>query len=241
MSDIKLMQGDCLELLKTIPDKSVDLVVTDPPYEFTNGGKGHSALCDRMIKKKAELANISHGFDFAILDECRRVLKADNFYVWCSKMQLTKLLNYFVDKDDIIDVLTWHKTNPSPTINGNYLPDTEYCIFAKAKGVYLGGTYETKHKYYVTPCNVEDKKWYKHPTIKPLNIITNLVFNSSKEGDTVLDCFMGSGTTGVACKNLNRNFIGMEINEEYFKIAKDRVEGNNEQISFADDFLRRLP
>lgn len=75
---------------------------------------------------------------------------------------------------------------------------------------------------------------YKHPTIKPLDIIKNLIINSSQEGDTVLDCFMGSGTTGVACKELNRNFIGMEINEEYYQIAKDRILGNNEQLRIGD-------
>lgn len=71
---------------------------------------------------------------------------------------------------------------------------------------------------------MEDKKLYKHPTIKPLNIIENLVINSSNENDVVLDCFMGSGTTGVACKKLNRKFIGIEIDEKYFEIAKNRIE-----------------
>lgn len=66
---------------------------------------------------------------------------------------------------------------------------------------------------------MDDKKKWKHPTIKPLNIIENLIINSSQEGEVVLDCFMGSGTTGVACKNLNRKFIGMELNEEYYNIA----------------------
>lgn len=79
-------------------------------------------------------------------------------------------------------------------------------------------------KYYITPTNKEDKKLYKHPTIKPLNIIKNLIINSSQENDTVLDCFMGSGTTGVACKELNRNFIGIELDENYFNISKERIE-----------------
>jgi len=93
-------------------------------------------------------------------------------------------------------------------------------------GVKIYGNYHTKRKYYVTPANVEDKKKYNHPTIKPLNIIENLIINSSQENDTVLDCFMGSGTTGVACKRLNRNFIGIEIDEKYFEIAKERIEND---------------
>ena len=72
--------------------------------------------------------------------------------------------------------------------------------------------------------NKEDKKLYKHPTIKPLDIIKNLIINSSSEGDTVLDCFMGSGTTGVACINTGRNFIGIELDKQYFEIAERRIK-----------------
>ena len=88
-----------------------------------------------------------------------------------------------------------------------------------------GGNYYTKRKYYVTDLNVADKKLYSHPTIKPLPIITNLVINSSQEGDIVLDPFIGSGTTAVACKNLNRHYIGFEIDTDYYKIAQDRING----------------
>ena len=133
------------------------------------------------------------------------------------------MIDYYDDKDCNIDLLTWHKTNPMPTCNGTYLSDTEYLVFAREKGVGLYGTYETKNKYWVTPANVDDKQMWKHPTIKPLNIIENLVINSSKENDVVLDCFMGSGTTGVACKELNRDFIGIELNPEYFEIAQRRI------------------
>ena len=121
--------------------------------------------------------------------------------------------------------MTWHRTNPLPTMNNTYANDTEYCIMAREKGTFLGGTYETKKKYYVSKSNVEDKNLYEHPTIKPLNIIKNLIINSSNENDVILDCFMGSGTTAVACKELGRNFIGFEINKKYFQIAQDRLKG----------------
>lgn len=96
------------------------------------------------------------------------------------------------------------------------------------------GSFYTKSTYYITSKNTKDKKIYRHPTIKPLDIIKNLIINSSNPGDTVLDCFMGSGTTGVACKELNRNFIGMELNEEYYQIAKDRIMGVNEQLRIGE-------
>ena len=78
----------------------------------------------------------------------------------------------------------------------------------------------------MTPTNKKDKDLYKHPTIKPLEIIKNFVINSSNENDNVLDCFMGSGTTGVACKELNRNFYGVELDKEYFEIARERIGGD---------------
>lgn len=245
----KLYNGDCLEVMKQLPNESVDLVVIDPPYEFTNaygGGafgskqrkhheeynslyyekpkKNESFLDKCKREQRNELRFISKGFDFEILDELIRLMKKINIYIWCSKLQVSKLLKYFEDKGCNIDILTWHKTNPTPTMNNTYANDTEYLIFAREKGVRVYGTYHTKRKYYVTPTNVKDKKLYKHPTIKPLHIIKNLIINSSLENDVVLDCFMGSGTTGVGSKELNRKFIGIEIDEKYFNIAKERIE-----------------
>lgn len=87
------------------------------------------------------------------------------------------------------------------------------------------------------PINKKDKEKYGHPTIKPLSIIKNLIRNSSNEGDIVLDCFSGSGTTCAAAKELNRKFVGIEINPDYHKISLDRIEGilANGQLSFDTD------
>ena len=129
---------------------------------------------------------------------------------------------------------------PFLCVGNSYLSDTEYLIFAREEGVKLYGSVETKRKFYVTHCNREDKQKYKHPTIKPLKIIKNLITNSSKEGDIVLDCFSGSGTTCVAAKELNRQFIGIEINPEYHRISMDRLNGMlaNGQISFDTDISK---
>lgn len=85
--------------------------------------------------------------------------------------------------------------------------------------------FERAKTIYMTKTNVADKKLYDHPTIKPLEQISNFVLNSSDENDVVLDCFAGSGTTLVACKELNRHYIGFEINKDYYNIAKDRLNG----------------
>lgn len=137
----------------------------------------------------------------------------------------------------MFEIFIWNKTNPVPTINNTYLNDKEYCLMFRNKKTILNGTVETKRTVWTTKCNVEDKKKYKHPTIKPLSIIKNLIINSSNKGDIVLDCFSGSGTTCVACKELDRQFIGIEIDPEYHKISLDRLNGvlANGQISFDTD------
>ena len=242
---IDLRYGDCSEILKDIPDKSIDLVIIDPPYLKTKNNGYHSkeykgggafGVDKRDYHNQLNNTDLLNGFDFKILDELTRVMKKVNIYIFCSKELLKPLINYFTDIKNVnIDLLTWHKTNPVPTCNNKYLSDTEYILFFRENGVKIYGTYETKRKYYVTPTNKEDKKLYKHPTIKPLNIIENLIVNSSQENDTVLDCFMGSGTTGVACKNLNRNFIGIEIDEKYFTIAYERIhERLDEKSDYSD-------
>lgn len=95
-------------------------------------------------------------------------------------------------------------------------------MFFREKGVKIYGEYKTKFTYYLTPLNQKDKKLFNHPTVKPLEIIQNFIINSSLEGEIVLDPFMGSGTTAVACINTNRNYIGFEIDERYYKIAEKR-------------------
>lgn len=219
-STISLYNADCYEKIKDIPDNSVDLVIIDPPYLFNSdkgggafGPKNRSyhqeyyALLKRtgrteeterlriIANKKAQRDNyavLASGFDYSILDELCRVQDKINIYVWCSKAQLRHLLDYYEDRGCSIDVLTWHKTNPTPTCNNTYLSDTEYCVFARQRGVKLYGTYHTKHKYYVSPANVADKKKYGgHPTIKPLNIIKNLITNSSLQGGGYTRLFYG--------------------------------------------------
>lgn len=253
---IALYNADCYEKLKEIPDKSVDLIIIDPPYLFQGHGGGgafgtkkrnYHAEYESLFKRTgatreterlrikankqraaADLAGIDGGFKYDLLDELDRKEKAINTYIWCSKAQLRTILQHYEDKGCSVDVLTWHKTNPTPTCNNTYLSDTEYLVFAREKGVKVYGTYHTKHKYYVTPANAEDKKKYGHPTIKPLFIIENLITNSTLPGGVILDCFMGSGTTGVAAKKLQRSFIGIEIDEKYFDIASKRIyETNN--------------
>ena len=252
--------GNCYELIKDIPDKSIDLVYIDIPYLYVQGGCSNSELSKRTTKKRItlmgandkyinsiidnnnqkealriaknkakndkDIVDIQSGIDYSILDELNRVMKRIYIYIWCSKNQILDLMNYYVkDKNCIFEIFTWHKTNPTPTHNNCYPPDTEYCLLFREKGTGMGGTMETLKKWYVSPANVGDKKLYNHPTIKPLEVVKNHIINSSKENDIVLDCFCGSGTTCVACKETGRRYIGMEIDKEYWKIANNRING----------------
>lgn len=220
----KLILGNCIEELDRLSDKSIDLIITDPPYVLDTVGGGFM----KKREYKEEIRGISNGFDVEVLDKLVRVMKKINIYIWCSKSQIIDLLDFFVGKHNCNwNLITWHKTNPAPACNNKYLSDTEYCLFFREKGVPIYGSYHTKKTYYVSPLNTKDKKKYNHPTIKPVEYIENFIVNSSSENDIVLDPFMGSGTTGVACKKLNRKFIGMEIDEDYFNTAKQRI-GNGE-------------
>ena len=136
-------------------------------------------------------------------------------------------MDYFVKKGCYFEILCWCKTNPTPLTNNVWLPNIEYCLMFREKKCPLYGTYETKSKYYLSSINKDDKNEYTHPCCKPLTFIKNHIINSTKAGDVVLDPFLGSGTTAIACKELGRKYIGFEIDEKYYNIAKDRLNGIN--------------
>ena len=221
---IDLRRGDCLELMKDIPDKSIDLVVTDPPYKTISGGHntpkwisgyGNSVL-HKNDGKIFEFNDVSHK-DW--LKECYRVLK-DNSHIYI----MTNLLNLFSLKElaegvgfKLHNLLVWEKN----TANANrwYMKNCEYVLFMrKGKSKTINNpSSKTVHCFN----NIVGNK--KHPTEKPVDLMKLYIYNSSNKNDTVLDPFMGSGSTGIAAKELNRNFIGIELDEKYFNIAKERI------------------
>lgn len=222
----KVIQGDCLEIMKEIPDKSIDMVLTDPPYLITgNGFKSRGGfLGQRDVISNIE--NIKDGFDFRILEEIERVLKKINIYIYCNKNLLFDLIVYYKNhnKKLFIDILTEHISNPTPFCNNTYLNDTDYILYVRESGVNVRGKYKDKIKFKLKTTNTRDKKLYNHPTCKYPELLESYIINSSNEGDTILDCFAGSGTTGVACKNLNRNYILIEKEPEYIEIINKRLK-----------------
>ncbi len=220
---------DCLEGMKQMKSGSVDLIVTDPPYLMQNihEYKGNE-LGKHIIKYQRPLQekNLTEGYDIRILDEIFRVMKAPNIYIWCNIAQVPMYIKYFVlEKKCRMDILIWNKTNPMPLCNNKWLSDKEYCLYFR-KGAYCQPSgYAEAKTVWCLPANVKDKRAYGHPTVKPLPIIENIIRNSSREGELVLDPFMGSGTTAAASVRNNRNFIGFEKNEEYYQTAQQRIRG----------------
>ena len=193
---ITLIHGDCLEEMKLIPDKSIDLVLTDPPYGI----------------KKAEWDNkYPAGFE----KECLRVGKT--VAIMCGQWAIPKCLIELGDSYLGI-IACWNKNGMtySPLGFGNWIP----CVVAGRK---------PKRGQDFLKFSVSGKK-PEHPSPKPMQCMRELVNRLSKQNDTVLDPFMGSGTTGVACKELGRNFIGIEINKEYYEIAEKRIANTQESM-----------
>ncbi|WNO30066.1 DNA modification methyltransferase [Oceanotoga phage vB_OteS-UFV02] len=223
---MEIIHDDCARVTERLIKEGtiVDLIVTDPPYKIATAGGGLYKQDDKRYVKN--LKSMSNGFSQTILDQLVALQKGRiNMYFFCSQNQILPLLKYFVDnKKCNYNILSWHKTNPVPACGNKYLTDTEYILFFRSKGVKVYGEYKTKKTYYVSPLNVKDKKKWGHSTIKPLNIVENLIINSSLIGDTVYDPFLGSGTTGVASMKLYRKFIGAEINEKYYNTAIKRIK-----------------
>lgn len=153
-------------------------------------------------------------------------MKKTNIFIWCSKLQLLDIMNYYLAKKDInFELLVWNKTNPTPSTNNTWLPDIEYCLYFRESGVKLNDGYNLKSKFYQSPLNKSDKDDYDHPTIKPLELVKRHILHTTQENDIIFDPFLGSGTTCVASKELGRKYLGFEINENYYNIAKNRLDG----------------
>ena len=218
--NINLFNGDCLEVMKGIPDGSVDCVITDPPYKVISGGKPKSkgqpsGLLSKNDGKIFKHNDLKEEYWFP---EIYRLLKdGSHCYIMTNTLNLERYLTLARNSGFLLhNLLVWEKNNCTP--NRWYMKNCEYILFLRkgmAKRINNVGS-KTVHKF-------KNEINKEHPSEKPLELMKLYVENSSNENDVVLDFTMGSGTTGVACKNLNRRFIGIELDESYFNIAKERI------------------
>lgn len=224
--NVNLMQGDCLERMKEIPDGSVGMVLTDPPYNIARKNNFHT-----MGRAGIDFGEWDKGFDlFSYMEEIPRVLHKDGSIVIFNAWKNLGDIARFGESLGLVvkDMLRWEKSNPMPrNRDRRYIVDYECAVWMtmpKAKWVFNKQSETYDRPLFKGPLTSKSEKT-GHTTQKPVYLMEKLLKIHSNEGQTVLDPFMGSGTTGVACKNLNRNFIGIELDEEYFKIAKQRIEG----------------
>ena len=211
---INLRQGDCLELMKDRPKQR--MLLTDIPYEEVN--RKDNGLRN-LNKEKADIKT------FEIKDFLNIIYdKADIFIIFCGQNQISEIFNYFNEKQKngkgTVRQLVWCKSNPSP-MNGEYvyLSGTENAVWFKKKGTGKMNC-KCKKNYFIHPTG--SSKF--HPTEKNHKLLEELILDNTNENDTIIDCCMGSGSTGIVAIKNNRNFIGIELDENYFKIAKERIE-----------------
>ncbi len=226
-NDLRL--GDCMEVLKDIPDGSVDLIITDPPYKFENQGGGFYAHNDSTHRKYLDSLKKIRCCEFepiTFLESVRSKLKQFYGYFFCNKTLVDDYIRFAKDNKFQYDILVLAKRNPIPAYNNHHLSDLEYIVMIREKGTYFSNhkNMDDYRKFYLTSCRKG-----LHPAEKPVELIRRFVRVSSKPEDVVLDCFMGSGTTGVACVLENRRFIGCEINDEYFNLASQRISNTSKE------------
>jgi site-specific DNA-methyltransferase (adenine-specific) len=215
IGDATLYLGDCMDILPTL-DK-VDAVITDPPYGEVN-------------RKNSGLRNLDRGVadiaDFDLVELALLLSKhGSSVYVWCGIEQVSQLKASMAEIGMSTRLCIWEKTNPSP-MNGQHLwlSSIETCVFGKE----AGATFNEHCASPVFRLPTEPKEY--HPTAKPIALMERLIRASTNEGMTVIDPFMGSGTTGVAAIQMGRKFIGIEREPKYFDIACKRIEQASKQV-----------
>lgn len=233
-----LYLGDCIEVMKELERNKVDLIFADPPYFLSNDGQ--SIRSGKVVSvnkgdwdKKENYDNVD-SFTYSWLKECHRILKYDGT-IWVSG---THHNIFDIEKNmkkigfKIINIVIWHKSDPPPLIYKNkFRFSYEFIIWAKKGGkhyfnydeMYSVNNQEMEDVWLMDAVQMSEKKHGYHPTQKPEKLLERIIKATSKEGDIVLDPFLGSGTTCFVAKKLNRKYIGIEKEEKYFNIAKDRL------------------
>lgn len=214
---------DCLDGIKKMPNESIDVVITDPPYFLGvthNGQKG----------TYADLAIMKPFFD-TLFHQINRVLKKDGKLYMCCDWRTYPFLYPICEQYILVkNLLVWNKTSgPGNT----YAFIHELVIFSSKENCNIKGCNIFEIKAFNSGAKVTNGE-KQHPTQKPVELFEKFILDSSKEGDVVLDCFMGSGTLAIAAIKTKRNYIGFEIQEKYCKIAQNRIN------QYAGDFQKQI-
>ena len=255
--DFRILQGDCMERLKEIEDNSIDAIFADPPYFLSNGGisvqSGKQVCVDKGEWDKGGTPEYIYEFNRRWLELCRPKLK-DNGTIWISGthhnihvvMRCLQELGY-----KVLNTITWQKTDPPPNLSCKYFNfSTELIIWArKNQKVTHKFNYETMKQlnggtqmtdvWRIPSVSKWEKTCGKHSTQKPLRLLYRIILACTHEGDTILDPFAGSCTTGIAANLLNRKFIGIDQSEEYLQLGIRRRQEIEDETT-ADKFRRKM-
>jgi len=218
----KILKGDCIKGLSQIPNKSINLILTDPPYNVSMKSNFHT-----MGRKGVDFGEWDKDFDqIGWLDlACNKVKKGGSVVIFNDYKNIGTMKDVLENKGFVIkEMLIWRKSNPMPRNRDRlYVTSIEVALWAvKGKGWVFNRQRDTyENAIFEYPIVHHSKRI--HPTEKPLGLIKELVAIHSNEGDLILDPFIGSGTTGVAAQELSRNYLGFELDEEYFKLASERL------------------
>lgn len=221
--------GDAYGLIKSVPDKSIDLIITDPPYRI--GGlrkRTDGLLAKRNYDTELIESNLGCGIDESILREFVRVQKKVCCFIFCNKEQIYDYMDFFVKKRKCNwEMLIWAKQNPPPFYGSHWLKDKEYCLHFWETGAKIKiKDFDSGRTVFFSTVNREDKGDYRHPCCKPEKLIEKLINAVELSGGGVIfDPFSGSGSTCAVAKRLGYRYLGFEISEKWHRIACDRLNG----------------
>lgn len=233
---MSLRLGDSRKLIKGIPDGSIDLILTDPPYNLSGYSTGNMKFSWRKTINN-DLAEWDE-IEFRPrewVSEFKRVLKpTGNIFAFCAYNLMGKWHEAFDPEYDTFQFMVWHKTNPVPKIRrAGFLNSCELIVCMWNKGHTWNFTKQKDmHNFIQSPICMgnERLKNPKHPTQKPIKVLEPIIRIATNPSDIVFDPFMGVGSTGVATFNLERRFIGFELNPEYFAAAEQRLSTMQEKM-----------
>jgi site-specific DNA-methyltransferase (adenine-specific) len=253
-NDLELYKGDCIDILKDIPDNSIDLIFADPPYFLSNGGisckAGKMVSVNKADWDKSKGVDKDFEFTFDWLSECKRVLK-DTGSIWISgTMHNIYQVGFALQKLDykILNEISWFKPNAPPNLSCRYFAHSHETLIWARKDQ------ESRHKFNydlmkewddkisesgkqmrsvwnipLTP--QQEKKSGKHPTQKPIELLKRIILSTTEKGDLVLDPFNGSGTTGLVSKLYNRRYIGIDLEKTYLDLTLKRIKAIEPKIT----------
>jgi len=207
----KIYNEDCIQGMRRLPDRSIDMVLTDLPYGEVNRKSGGLRNLDKGV---ADVCNINLE---VLCAEIARVCKG-TVYLFCGIKQISQLTELLEKQGFSTRLGQWEKKNPSP-MNGTrlWLSGSEFCVIGrKPNAVFNRHCQKPIWKYPVGRNKL-------HPTQKPAALFEYLIESSTNEGDIVLDCCIGSGTTAEACINTNRHYLGFELDKDYYNTACERI------------------